>query len=567
MEHVYNKISHLEKLWTDLGTSLDTVTVADKLKQVLFELDTVIQYEEWRKHLLSADIEDLMASIEKGCQITGITIESLLMKTNKEDDAEEDDHCWDYYMNGFPNAIEPTLKRKKYLKNLNNRLYKEIQQRKFHVKKWLKNINHICQQLEIPSPFDHYTQYFNQLNWATIQKISCTLRDLNQKYQNNQAQFNQYMYAIDYYWSILGLNEQEDPIDIAIQKYFKELSLDHSKDHFNIDEKPNLNESLLLFMSTYDNNNNNNNDSDSDTSSSSSIKSYSNSNPIYSYYQSPLPFPLSITDAFLLELKQKVFHLESLYDHRKELYHKYANNLHTIWDELSIPDNRKCTIIKSYKEDNLLKLERNYDEMKNIIHVLMDEHMEKVKDELNNLWDICLFTQKERDQFLEDLYERSITMDDFHLIIKNHMEYLNRIMPTCKLVSKIMDKRKKLIQKMIDFEASASDPKRLFKASFRLNEEERWRKVYFPSLLELDDALIKAVKKLERVSGKYFLVGEERYLNILRDEIAERGANQTFFGFLNTEPNEERLLRMKTRPKALYASTSTTVKYDKRIKI
>ncbi|KAI9301565.1 microtubule associated protein-domain-containing protein [Cunninghamella echinulata] len=547
MEHFYNKVSHLEKLWSDLGTSLDSSTIADKLKQVLHELDTVIQYEEWRKHLLSADIEDLMASIEKGCEITGITIESLLMKANKN----EQENYWDYYINGFTNLIEPTLERKKYLKNLNNRLYKEIQQRKYHVKKWLKNINQLCQQLEINSPFDHYTEYYNKLNWATVQKISCTLRDLNQKYQTNKAHFEYYMYAIDYYWNILGIQEQDqkEPMDMAIYKYIKELNLTQE---FDIDQKPTLSSSSL-FIASYDECNDNSNEV--------------TSNSAYLYYQPSLPFPLSISDSFIMSLQQKVYDLELLFDHRRDLYHKYVNNLHEIWVELRIPDVRKCTIHKSYKEDNLIKLQTNYDEMKNIVRILMEEYIETIQDKLTNLWDECLFTQKERDSFMEDLYERSNTMDDLHLILDRHLEYLDRIVPTSKLVAKIMKQRKELIQKMIAFETSASDPKRLFRASFQLMEEERWRKTCFPTLLELDDALIKAVKKFERISEKHFMVGDRRYLDILMDEIADRAANQTFFGFLNTEPTEERPVRIKSKSKSLYTySSSTNVKYDKRVK-
>lgn len=110
---------------------------------------------------------------------------------------------------------------------------------------------------------------------------------------------------------------------------------------------------------------------------------------------------------------------------------------------------------------------------------------------------------------------------------------------------------------MIDFETSASDPKRLFQASFQLMEEERWRKTCFPNLLQLDDLLIKAVQELEWISEKHFLVGNRRYLDILTDEIADRTSNQTFFGFLNTEPNHDRPVRSKSRPNSLYSSTQS----------
>ena len=69
------------------------------------------------------------------------------------------------------------------------------------------------------------------------------------------------------------------------------------------------------------------------------------------------------------------------------------------------------------------------------------------------------------------------------------------------------------LQKMIDFEKTASDPKRLFQASFRLIEEEKWRNTCLPRLLQLDRALIKAIGEFERLAGKPVMMGERRYLD------------------------------------------------------
>lgn len=102
---------------------------------------------------------------------------------------------------------------------------------------------------------------------------------------------------------------------------------------------------------------------------------------------------------------------------------------------------------------------------------------------------------------------------------------------------------------MIDFEKTASDPKRLFQASFRLIEEEKWRNTCLPHLLQLDRQLIKAIEEFERLAGKPVMIGERRYLDTLLDEIADREANQTFFGFLNSEPVDRPISkRVKSRP-------------------
>lgn len=70
-------------------------------------------------------------------------------------------------------------------------------------------------------------------------------------------------------------------------------------------------------------------------------------------------------------------------------------------------------------------------------------------------------------------------------------------------------------QKMIDFEKTASDPKRLFQASFQLLEEEKWRNNCLPRLLYLDRQLIKALNEFEKLAGKPVMIGERRYLDTL----------------------------------------------------
>lgn len=68
---------------------------------------------------------------------------------------------------------------------------------------------------------------------------------------------------------------------------------------------------------------------------------------------------------------------------------------------------------------------------------------------------------------------------------------------------------------MIDFEKTASDPKRLFQASFQLLEEEKWRNNCLPRLLYLDRQLIKALNEFEKLAGKPVMIGERRYLDTL----------------------------------------------------
>jgi hypothetical protein len=54
---------------------------------------------------------------------------------------------------------------------------------------------------------------------------------------------------------------------------------------------------------------------------------------------------------------------------------------------------------------------------------------------------------------------------------------------------------------MMDFEKSASDPRRLFRSSFQLLEEEKFRKTCYPTLLKMEERLSKLLNDWEK--GQY----------------------------------------------------------------
>ncbi|ORZ08138.1 hypothetical protein BCR42DRAFT_442313 [Absidia repens] len=506
---------------------MDPLNNGDKLEHVLRELDKVVEYEEWRKKLLVADIEDVMASIESGCQILGISMESLLGSTIELGGMTglED---WEFY--AATSVMTPTFERKKSLTMLNNRLANEIRQRRLHVKEWLLTIDSLCRELDLSHSFESYKSYYDELSWGTVQKISCALRDLTRKQTTNKNRFEHLAHCIHYYRTVLGEDiNGDDSIDIALHNLCNSVNNDNGiSDQFDINQPPN------------DHNQNNNN------------------NNAFLYYRQPLAYPLSLKDDLMTNLQNKAHDLRELYNARYGQFNHCVNNIHTLWEELQIPNDKRCTIYQSLHKENLAKLQQNSDEMKTIIHVMIDEYLQTIRPTLEKLWDNCLLTQNERDEFLDTLYQKANKMDTARSIMEKHMAYLEYIQSSSQIVDNIMKERKQLIQKMIDFETSASDPRRLFQASFQLMEEERWRKTCFPTLLQLDDALIKAVQEFEYISEKHFLVGNRRYLDMLMDEIADRTANQTFFGFLNTEPNHDRPVRSKSRPNSLYASSVST---------
>ncbi|KAG0191903.1 carboxypeptidase C prc1 [Apophysomyces sp. BC1034] len=487
MECLDSKISKLYNLWISLGAPLDSSIVNNKLQHVLYEIDRVIEYEELQKRLLSADIEDIMANIERKCEILGVPLENILESQLYKSTPE---------FTEFHMDLNPSFSRQQTLFMLDSRLAHEIHQRRLHVKDWLSEIAQLVEELTDVQPFKPYEEYDDDMSWSTMQLISCALRDLSRVQMVRQNEFESAIRAIHYYWNILNVTPDfNDSVDVALSQTFEKIPID-----IRIDE------------------------------------SFIACKPVPKvYYHKNMHKPLSLASDIVAALKMKAQALQSVYNVRLPMYTKYVKGIRTIWEELNIPDEKRCIIHQSLDGEYLNELRINFGKLKAVVRSMTEEYIDKFKVKLETLWDKCLLTQRERDDFMNRLHELN-TMDEVRVIVDEHIKYLQKIQHDGARLAKLMKERKELIQEMIDFEKTASDPSRLFRASFQLNQEERWRKTCFPTLLRLDDELIEAVCNFERISKKPFIVGERRYLDTLFDEIADRAANQTFFGFLNPEP-------------------------------
>ena len=114
------------------------------------------------------------------------------------------------------------------------------------------------------------------------------------------------------------------------------------------------------------------------------------------------------------------------------------------------------------------------------------------------------------------------------LQIKNRIKDLESKKDLFLEINNLINNRYALLERMNEFEKIASDPKRLFKSSFQLNREEKFRKNAFPSLLKLETELID---KLKEYTEKYgiFYKNEENYENVLKAEIEGRIINKMVF--------------------------------------
>lgn len=115
--------------------------------------------------------------------------------------------------------------------------------------------------------------------------------------------------------------------------------------------------------------------------------------------------------------------------------------------------------------------------------------------------------------------------------IKNLKKRINSLKMKESFYVKITDlinKRSNLIQMMNEFEIIASDPKRLFKSSFQLNKEEKFRKNAVPNLIRIENEIISKINEYKLQFGDFIYKGE-KYEDILKKENSNRIMNKTVF--------------------------------------
>ena len=239
--------------------------------------------------------------------------------------------------------------------------------------------------------------------------------------------------------------------------------------------------------------------------------------------QLPFPFPRSQLRALCTEWK-------AIEKERQETVSGSVLLIGRLWDLLQVPNEERFPL--DIGDISLVALKRLEGERKRLIDFqqarfreLYDSHLA----ELGKLMDALKWSAERRRQLLDahDAY----TAEGLQFISRQIASLQPRLTLTAELLEAI-NARTALIQKMRDFERSASDPARLFRSSFQLLQEEKFRKTALPSLLASEQKLhAKLSQYRESFAEEFFLDDERPYSQLLEEEIAARYLNEGIFGF------------------------------------
>lgn len=149
------------------------------------------------------------------------------------------------------------------------------------------------------------------------------------------------------------------------------------------------------------------------------------------------------------------------------------------------------------------------------------EHFDKIfADKHTELSELCKVFNIEMTEFTKTPEDLEIMSNIIIELNAKKASYVNII------ESKI--RRDALKNKMIEFERNASDPKRLFRSSFQLIKEEKFRKSAYPSLVNMEKKILEMIDDFEAKFGVFEYEGGSLKRKLV-SEIENRIINRNVF--------------------------------------
>ncbi|RIA94586.1 microtubule associated protein [Glomus cerebriforme] len=504
MDALYFKVDQLKSLWQEYRVANEASGrdysdhgewAREKLQGVLTEFDKLIQEQILWKSTLAAEIEDMFSEIEEYCHIFGRRVDTII------DQAA----LLSYEVNN-------TTRDKLVI--IRDALKEEYEVTRLNVNKWLVGLNTFVLELDVDYIVPSVENFETDLSTAVVRPLWCRYDEYSRVVVGLRGSFENSAIKLHYYWEKLNYKPQ-DEIDKALSQIFLDKS-----------NPKELYETLLQNEQNNQNKDNeNSNDNESEQKSELDLELQG-----FVYYTPQLPEGLKLKSEHLEILKNKLIDLGKVYEERRGKLTMIQQSIKNLYDELNIPEADRIELIDSLDQEYLDKLEAEFERLREIMRAIIQKAIEEYTVQLGELWDKCLVPQYERDEFFFNL-RALVSAEEVYELLAQEVDRLQDLYVKCAKIYRLMLERRALIEKMILFEKTASDPRRLFQPSFRLLEEEKWRKSCWPNLVKIEDQLINACLAYEEAERKPFMHESKRYLDTLQSEISERIVNQMFFGF------------------------------------
>jgi hypothetical protein len=188
-------------------------------------------------------------------------------------------------------------------------------------------------------------------------------------------------------------------------------------------------------------------------------------------------------------------------------------------------------------------------------HRLINFQQQKFKElydsqvvELEKLMAALRWSEARKKEILSNC--QSYTVDGLQFLSCQLAALQPKLELTLQLITSITS-RYAIIAKMREFEKSASDPARLFRSSFQLLQEEKFRKTALPNLLKLESQIKSQLSEYKFKFQEEFIyypypedcdcvAVSQFYSELLEEEISSRFMSSGIFGFDQSKQRKER---------------------------
>ncbi|KAJ3323376.1 carboxypeptidase C prc1 [Boothiomyces sp. JEL0866] len=230
-------------------------------------------------------------------------------------------------------------------------------------------------------------------------------------------------------------------------------------------------------------------------------------------------FPILTQERIMNELSELSKDIDNEYSSITSEIIKLTDEITSYWKELGIADQAL-----NVDYENLGQYKQLRDELDSQWQMKMRDRISSLLHETEELWEKCSSPKEHQERIVNQITPYTLNSVT---ILETELQAMQSRYKSTKKIIDLVHKRADLLNRIKQFEITASDPKRLFQPSFQLLEEEKFRKTCFPSLLKLEGEL-KISIELYQQNGNEFRY-KDFTLHTLNQEIAMRFINTSVF--------------------------------------
>ncbi|CAI6342896.1 unnamed protein product [Macrosiphum euphorbiae] len=240
------------------------------------------------------------------------------------------------------------------------------------------------------------------------------------------------------------------------------------------------------------------------------------------------PNEFQLSKSNLDELQKLIKRLENQTENQKCMAMELRTKLNSLWDRLQIDVTYREHFVstkKGFGKSVIQELKLEVERCETLKKENIKQFIEKLRSELNDLWDRCHFGERQRKQcpvYYSTEYNEDV-MDLLDIEVDNAKKFYNDNIS----IYHLFEEREHLWNKMIMMQEQANDPARLWQnRGGQLLKEEKERKIIQKELPKVERELKNQLQSYEQRENKIFYYRDERLFDFIERQWDELKSNK-----------------------------------------